>query len=108
MGLINEANNKPREFKPQVKWEMPDYYECNAAEINNWLWQMETYFIMVGIDANMPDCLVKTIIMVLQWIRKGKANCTGAWSVVKLREWIDTEKEYGLRQVDGTFLETQN
>ena len=33
----------------QIKLDMPDCYEGDPAEINNWLWLMETYFMLTKV-----------------------------------------------------------
>jgi hypothetical protein len=83
---------------PQIKLDMPDYYEGDPAEIDNWLRTMETYFALTKVmDLN------QTIIITLQWIRKGKANRAGAWSAVKLKEWVEMEKEFERRVAEGSM-----
>lgn len=50
---------------------------------------METYFTLVQVTD-----LSQMIIITLQRIRKGKGNQAGAWSAVKLKEWVEMEKEF--------------
>jgi hypothetical protein len=84
---------------PQIKLDMPDYYEGDPAEINNWLRTMETYFALTKVmDLN------RTIIITLQRIRKGKGNRAGAWSAVKLKEWVEMEKEFERRVAEGVEI----
>jgi hypothetical protein len=102
--LMNEwkPNKVPH---PQIKLDMPDYYEGDPAEVDNCqLRTMETYFTLTKVtDLN------QTVIITLQQIRKGKANCAGAWSAVKLKEWVEMEKEFkthvreGLMPKDATM-----
>ena len=73
---------------PQIKLDMPDCYEGDPAEIDNWLQSMETYSLMKVTDLN------RTIVITLQRIKKGKGNRAGVWSVVKLKEWVEMEKEF--------------
>ena len=74
---------------PQIKIDMPEHYEGDPVEIDNWLRSMETYFTLVQVTN-----LSQTIIITLQQIQKGKGNQAGAWSVVKLKEWVEMEKEF--------------
>jgi hypothetical protein len=104
-GLVNEMRNQPKEIRPQLKLDPPDHYEGDPAEIDNWLRAMETYFVMIGMDTT-PNSLTKTILIALQRIRKGKANRARSWAAVKLKEWVDAEKEYSARIADGSFGET--
>ena len=86
--IVNEL--KPDKVShPQLKLEMPERYEGDPAEINNWLWSMETYFTLTEVTD-----LKRTIPITLQRIMKGKGNRAGTWSAVKLKEWIDMEKEF--------------
>ena len=81
---------------PQIKLDMPDCYKGDPVEIDNWLWSMETYFTLTKVtDLN------RTIIITLQWIKKGKGNCARAWSAVKLKEWVEMEKEFESRVAEG-------
>ena len=34
------------------------------------------------------------MIITLQQIKKGKGNQAGVWSAVKLKEWVEMEKEF--------------
>ena len=43
------------------------------------------------------------IVITLQQIKKGKGNQAGAWSAVKLKEWVEMEKEFEVRVADGTM-----
>ncbi|KAF8676769.1 hypothetical protein AX14_004823 [Amanita brunnescens Koide BX004] len=88
----------PRPTKPTIKMDMPDPYEGDPAEISNWIRSMEVYFQVVDMDdmGNM-------ILMMLQRIRKGKGNRAGTYSAVKLKEWIDAEREFIRRVGDGTM-----
>ena len=73
----------------QIKLDMPDCYEGDPAEIDNWLRSMETYFMLTKVtDLN------QMIVITLQWIKKGKGNRAGAWSAMKLKEWVEMEKEF--------------
>ena len=82
----------------QIKLDMPNCYEGDPAEIDNWLRSMETYFMLTKVtDLN------RTIIITLQRIKKGKGNRVGAWSAVKLKEWVEMEKEFEARVADGTM-----
>ena len=86
--IVNEL--KPDKVShPQLKLEMPERYEGDPAEINNWLRSMETYFTLMEVTD-----LKRTIPITLQRITKGKGNRAGTWSAVKLKEWIDMEKEF--------------
>ena len=38
--------------------------------------------------------LNRTIVITLQRIKKGKGNQASAWSAVKLKEWVEMEKEF--------------
>lgn len=108
-GMVNEMRNQPpKQVRPQLKLDPPDHYEGDPAEIDNWLRSMEVYLVMVGMDSSQPDHLSRTILIALQRVRKGKANRAGAWAAVKLREWIDAEKEYAVKVQKGEFPETQN
>ena len=86
---------------PQLKLEMPERYEGDPAEINNWLWSMETYYAITDVMD-----LKRTIPITLQQIVRGKGNQVGTWSAVKLKEWIDMEKEFYNRVQEGTMPET--
>ena len=86
--LVNELRPE-RTPHPQIKLDMPDCYEGDPAEIDNWLRSMETYFTLTKVtDLN------RTIVITLQRIKKGKGNRAGAWSAVKLKEWVEMEKEF--------------
>ena len=86
--IVNEL--KPKKVShPQLKLEMPEQYEGDPAEINNWLGSMETYYTLTDVTD-----LKRTIPIMLQRIVKGKGNRAGTWSAVKLKEWIDMEKEF--------------
>ncbi|KAF8702665.1 hypothetical protein AX14_014355 [Amanita brunnescens Koide BX004] len=89
----------PRPTKPTIKMDMPDPYEGDPAEISNWIQSMEVYFQVVDMDdmGNM-------ILMMLQRIRKGKGNRAGTYSAVKLKEWIDAEREFAQRVVAGVTI----
>ena len=50
---------------------------------------METYYALTDVTD-----LKRTIPITLQRIVKGKGNRAGTWSAVKLKEWIDMEKEF--------------
>ena len=50
---------------------------------------MEVYFQVVDMD-NMGNM----ILMMLQQIWKGKGNRAGTYSVVKMKEWINMEREF--------------
>ena len=95
--LVNEL--KPERMPhPQIKLDMPDCYEGDPAEIDNWLRSMEMYFTLTKVtDLN------RTIVITLQRIKKGKGNRAGAWSAVKLKEWVEMEKEFEARVADGTM-----
>ena len=54
---------------------------------------MEMYFT----DMN------QTIIITLQQIKKGKGNRAGVWLAVKLKEWVEMEKEFKAQVADGTM-----
>ena len=96
--IVNEL--KPdRVSHPQLKLEMPERYEGDPAEINNWLRSMETYFTLTEVTD-----LKRTIPITLQQITKGKGNRAGTWSAVKLKEWIDMEKEFFHRVQEKTML----
>ena len=59
---------------------------------------MGTYFTLTKVtDLN------QTIIITLQQIKKGKGNQAGAWLAVKLKEWVEMEKEFEARVADGTM-----
>ena len=46
--VVNEL--KPdKESHPQLKLEMPEHYEGDPAEIDNWLRSMETYFTLTNV-----------------------------------------------------------
>ena len=95
--LVNELRPE-RVPHPQIKLDMPDCYEGDPAEIDNWLRSMETYFTLTKVtDLN------QTIVITLQRIKKGKGNQAGAWSAVKLKEWVEMEKEFEARVADGTM-----
>ena len=95
--IVNEL--KPEKVShPQVKLEMPERYEGDPAEINNWLRSMETYYTLTDVTD-----LKRTIPITLQRIVKGKGNRAGAWSAVKLKEWIDMEKEFYHRVQEKTM-----
>ena len=95
--LVNELRPE-RVPHPQIKLDMPDCYEGDPAEIDNWLRSMETYFTLTKVtDLN------RTIMITLQRIKKGKGNRAGAWSAVKLKEWVEMEKEFEARVADGTM-----
>ena len=95
--LVNEL--RPEKMPhPQIKLDMPDCSEGDLAEIDNWLRSMETYFTLTKVtDLN------RTIVITLQQIKKGKGNRAGAWSAVKLKEWVEMEKEFEVQVVDGTM-----
>ena len=97
--VVNELKPE-KEVHPQLKLEMPECYEGDPAEIDNWLRSMETYFTLT----NVTD-LKRTIPIVLQRIVKGKANRAGMWSAVKLKEWINMEKEFFQRVQEGSMPE---
>ncbi|KAF8643219.1 hypothetical protein AX14_009593 [Amanita brunnescens Koide BX004] len=88
----------PKLAKPTIKMDMLDPYEGDPAEISNWIRSMEVYFQVVDMDdmGNM-------ILMMLQRIRKGKGNRAGTYSAVKLKEWIDAEREFARRVGEGTM-----
>ena len=86
--IVNELKPE-RVCHPQLKLEMPEWYEGDPAEINNWLRSMETYYTLTDVTD-----LKRTIPITLQRIVKGKGNRAGTWSAVKLKEWIDMEKEF--------------
>ena len=66
--LVNELRPE-RVPHPQIKLDMPDCYEGDPAEIDNWLRSMETYFTLTKVtDLN------RTIVITLQRIKKGKGN----------------------------------
>ncbi|KAF8670115.1 hypothetical protein AX14_005943 [Amanita brunnescens Koide BX004] len=88
----------PKPAKPTIKMDMPDPYEGDPAEISNWIRSMEVYFQVV----NMDD-MGNMILMMLQRIRKGKGNRAGTYSAVKLKEWIDAEREFARRVGEGTM-----
>ena len=46
--LVNELRPE-RMPHPQIKLDMPDCYEGDPAEIDNWLWSMETYFTLTKV-----------------------------------------------------------
>ena len=95
--LVNELRPE-RTPHLQIKLDMPDCYEGDLAEIDNWLQSMETYFTLTKVtDLNLM------IIITLQRIKKGKGNRAGAWSAVKLKEWVEMEKEFEARVADGTM-----
>ena len=86
--IVNEL--KPDKVShPQLKLEMLERYKGDPAEINNWLRSMETYYTLTDVMD-----LKRTIPITLQRIVKGKGNRAGTWSAVKLKEWIDMEKEF--------------
>ena len=85
---------------PQLKLEMPEHYEGDPTEINNWLWSMETYYALMEVTD-----LKRTIPITLQQIVKGKGNRVGMWLAVKLKEWIDMEKEFYHWVQEGTMPE---
>lgn len=62
---------------------------------------METYFTLTEVTN-----LKHTIPITLQRITKGKGNRAGTWSVVKLKEWINMEKDFFHRIQEGTMPET--
>ena len=97
--IARVARPPPRPTKPTIKMDMPDPYEGDPAEISNWIRSMEVYFQVVDMDdmGNM-------ILMMLQRIRKGKGNQAGTYSAVKLKEWIDAEREFIRRVGDGTMM----
>ena len=68
---------------------MPEHYKGDPAEIDNWLQSMEPYFTLVQVTD-----LSQTIIITLQQIHKGKGNRAGTWPAVKLKEWVEMEKEF--------------
>ncbi|KAF8659252.1 hypothetical protein AX14_007630 [Amanita brunnescens Koide BX004] len=88
----------PRPTKPTIKMDMPDPYEGDPAKISNWIRSMEVYFQVVDMDdmGNM-------ILMMLQQIWKGKGNRAGTYSAVKMKEWIDMEREFIQRVGEGTI-----
>ena len=86
--IVNELKPE-RVSHPQLKLEMPEQYVGDPAEINNWLGSMETYYTLTDVTD-----LKRTIPIMLQRIVKGKGNQMGTWSAVKLKEWIDMEKEF--------------
>ena len=58
--LVNEI--KPDKVPHlQIKIDMPEYYEGDPVEIDNWLRSMETYFMLVQVTD-----LFHTIIITLQ------------------------------------------
>ena len=90
--LVNELRPE-RTPHLQIKLDMPDCYDGDLAEIDNWLWSMETYFMLTKVTDQM-------MIITLQQIKKGKGNQAGVWSAVKLKE---LEKEFEVWVVDGTM-----
>ena len=62
---------------------------------------METYYAITDVMD-----LKRTIPITLQRIVRGKGNQVGTWSAVKLKEWIDMEKEFYNRVQEGTMPET--
>ena len=96
--LVNKLRPK-RAPHLQIKLDMPNCYEGDPAKIDNWLRSMETYFMLTKVtDLN------QTIVITLQRIKKGKGNQgnqAGAWSAVKLKEWVEMEKEFEARVADG-------
>ena len=46
--LVNELRPE-RAPHPQIKLDMPDCYEGDPAEIDNWLQSMETYFMLTKV-----------------------------------------------------------
>ena len=97
--IVNEI--KPdKVMHLQIKLEMPEQYEGDPAEIDDWIWLMETYFTLM----NVTD-LNQTIMITLQQIVKGKGNWVGAWLAVKLKEWVEMEKEFTLKKVEGMMPE---
>ncbi|KAF8671904.1 hypothetical protein AX14_005634 [Amanita brunnescens Koide BX004] len=96
--IARVARPPPKPAKPTIKMDMPDPYEGDPAEISNWIRSMEVYFQVVDMDdmGNM-------ILMMLQRIRKGKGNRAGTYSAVKLKEWIEAEREFARRVGEGTM-----
>ena len=97
--IVNELKPE-RVSHPQLKLEMPEQYEGDPTEINNWLQLMETYYTLTDVTD-----LKRTIPIMLQRIVKGKGNQMGTWSAVKLKEWIDMEKEFYHRVQEKTMPE---
>ena len=95
--LVNELRPEKTPH-PQIKLDMPDSYEGDPAEIDNWLRLMETYFTLTKVmDLNW------TIVITLQRIKQEKGNRAGAWSAGKLKEWVEMEKEFESRVVEGSM-----
>ena len=46
--LVNELRTE-RTPHPQIKLDMPNCYEGDPAEIDNWLWSMEMYFTLTKV-----------------------------------------------------------
>ena len=70
--MVAQLVNKLRPERmphPQIKLDMPDCYKGDLAEIDNWSWSMETYFMLTKVTN-----LNQTIVITLQQIKKGKGN----------------------------------
>ena len=91
-----QRTHPPSTPSPLTKAEMPDHFEGDPSQVDNWLRTMEVYFTLAR-----ETTVRRRIVICLYRTRKGKGNRAGEWAGVKLQEIQKADEEYERRNAQS-------